>query len=142
RKSLITIQTGVVFDSAPFMRFYSSVIKQPDSSYAIGSAAWVVFAGAHPKNALNKVSSFCDVEMQDPSGSISTVLTDVHWDLRYHWQRHLISESKNKCEWNIRPGGRTSVPDTYRFVHRGYSKNLLGKLKEYTATSNTFTVTA
>ncbi|KAG7375082.1 hypothetical protein PHYBOEH_004792, partial [Phytophthora boehmeriae] len=56
-------------------------------------------------------------------------MTDAHWDLRYHWKRHLAAESKNTCEWNIRVGGRTSVPGTYRFVHRGNSKSLLGKIK-------------
>ncbi|POM57728.1 Hypothetical protein PHPALM_37724 [Phytophthora palmivora] len=68
-------------------------------------------------------------------------MTDAHWDIRYHWERKLVSESKNTCEWNIRAGGRTSEAGTYRFVHRGYSK-LLGKLKPYEATSNTFTVIA
>ncbi|KAG3138122.1 hypothetical protein PC128_g25631 [Phytophthora cactorum] len=68
------------------------------------------------------------------------VMTDAHWDLRYRWERKLVSESKNTCEWNIRSGGRTSVPGKYRFVHRGYSKNLLGKLKPYTATSDMFSV--
>ncbi|KAG2795992.1 hypothetical protein PC129_g21638, partial [Phytophthora cactorum] len=62
--------------------------------------------------------------------------------LRYHWERYLIAESKNKCEWNIRKGGRTSVAGTYRFVHRGYSKHLLGALTAYEATSNSFTMTA
>ncbi|KAG3062738.1 hypothetical protein PI125_g24478, partial [Phytophthora idaei] len=66
----------------------------------------------------------------------------AHWDLRYHWERYLIAESENKCEWNIRKGGRTSVAGTYRFVHRGYSKHLLGALTAYEATSNSFTMTA
>ncbi|KAE9135958.1 Neutral ceramidase [Phytophthora fragariae] len=141
RSSLITLQTGVVSDSAPLLRSFSSVRTQPASSYAVGSVASAVFAGAHPKNALTLVSSFCDLQKLGP-GSYSTVLTDAHWDLRYHWERHLIAESKNTCEWNIRKGGRTSVAGTYRFVHRGYSKNLLGALTAYTGASSSFTVTA
>ncbi|ETM56845.1 hypothetical protein L914_00253, partial [Phytophthora nicotianae] len=101
-----------------------------------------IFAGAHPKNALTLVSSFCDVQKLGSNGAYTTVLTDAHWDLRYRWERYLIAESKNTCEWNIRKGGRTSVAGTYRFVHRGYSKNLLGRLTAYEGTSNTFTVTA
>ncbi|KAG3054221.1 hypothetical protein PI124_g23672, partial [Phytophthora idaei] len=142
RTSLITLQTGVVVDSAPVLRSFSDVRTQPSSSYAVGSVASAVFAGAHPKNAITLVSSFCDVQKLGSNGVYATVLTDAHWDLRYHWERYLIAESKNKCEWNIRKGGRTSVAGTYRFVHRGYSKNLLGALTAYEGASNTFTVKA
>ncbi|GMF33519.1 unnamed protein product [Phytophthora lilii] len=142
RASLVTLQTGVVLDSAPLLRSFSYVRTQPASSYAVGSVASAVFAGAHPKNALTRVSSFCDVQKLGSNGAYSTVLTDAHWDLRYRWERYLIAESKNTCEWNIRAGGRTSVAGTYRFVHRGYSKSLLGTLTAYEGTSSTFTVMA
>ncbi|KUF93711.1 Neutral ceramidase [Phytophthora nicotianae] len=142
RTSLITMQTGVVMDAAPLLRSFSDVRTQPSSSYTVGSVASAIFAGAHPKNALTLVSSFCDVQKLGSNGAYTTVLTDAHWDLRYRWERYLIAESKNTCEWNIRKGGRTSVAGTYRFVHRGYSKNLLGTLTAYEGTSNTFTVTA
>ncbi|KAG1687834.1 hypothetical protein DVH05_004565 [Phytophthora capsici] len=140
RKSLATLDTGVIFDTAPLFRSFTYVRAQPSSSYRIGSVASAVFAGAHPRNGLTTVSSFCDVQKLESNGSYTTVMTDAHWDLRYRWERNLISESKNTCEWNIRSGGRTSVPGTYRFVQRGYSKNLLGKLKPYEATSATFKV--
>ncbi|KAK1931287.1 Neutral ceramidase B [Phytophthora citrophthora] len=142
RSSLITLQTGVVLDSAPLLKSFNSVRTQPSSSYTVGSVASAVFAGAHPKNALTLVSSFCDVQKLSSTGAYTTVLTDAHWDLRYHWERYLIAESKNTCEWNIRIGGRTSVAGTYRFIHRGYSKNLLGTLTAYEGVSNTFTVAA
>ncbi|KAI9988442.1 hypothetical protein PInf_021854 [Phytophthora infestans] len=142
RTSLITMQTGVMMDTAPLLRSFSYVRTQPSSSYAVGSVASAVFAGAHPKNAVTLVSSFCDIQKLGSNGAYTTTLTDAHWDLRYHWERHLITESKNTCEWNIRKGGRTSVMGTYRFVHRGYSKHLLGALTAYESTSNSFTVTA
>jgi neutral ceramidase len=142
RSSLVTLQTGVAFDSAPLLRSFAYVRTQPSSSYAVGSVASAVFAGAHPKNALTLVSSFCDVQQLGSGGAYATVLTDAHWDLRYHWERYLIAESRNTCEWNIRSGGRTSVAGTYRFVHRGYSKSLLGALTAYEGTSDAFTVTA
>ncbi|ETO82902.1 hypothetical protein F444_03006 [Phytophthora nicotianae P1976] len=140
RKTLATLDTGVVFDTAPLLRSYSYVRMQPSASYTIGSVASAVFAGAHPRNGLTLVSSFCDVQKLDPNGNYVTVMTDAHWDVRYRWEHKLVSESKNTCEWNIRSGGRTSVPGKYRFVHRGYSKNLLGNLKPYESTSNTFGV--
>ncbi|GMF38731.1 unnamed protein product [Phytophthora lilii] len=139
--NLMTLQTGVIMDSAPLFRSFSYVRTQPSSSYKVGSVASAVFAGAHPSNALTLVSSFCDVQKLGSNGLYTTVLTDAHWDLRYHWERYLVSESKNTCEWSIRAGRRTSVVGTYRFVHRGYSKNLLGKLTAYDGTSDTFTVT-
>ncbi|ETP55119.1 hypothetical protein F442_00285 [Phytophthora nicotianae P10297] len=142
RTSLITMQTGVVMDAAPLLRSFSDVRTQPSSSYTVGSVASAIFAGAHPKNALTLVSSFCDVQKLGSNGAYTTVLTDAHWDLRYRWERYLIAESKNTCEWNIRKGGRTSVAGTYRFVHRGYSKHLLVALTAYESTSNTFTVTS
>ncbi|KAG7394117.1 hypothetical protein PHYBOEH_005644 [Phytophthora boehmeriae] len=140
RDSLITLRTGVVMDSAPFFKSYDHVRKQPADTYKIGDVASAQFSGAHPKNSLTLVTSFCDVQRVDGENVFTTVMTDAHWDLRYHWKRHLISESKNTCEWNIRVGGRTSVPGTYRFVHRGNSKSLLGKIKPYEAVSETFTV--
>ncbi|KAG6584500.1 Neutral ceramidase [Phytophthora cinnamomi] len=142
RASLVTFQTGVVVDTAPSGGF-SAVRTQPESSYAVGGVASCVFAGAHPKNALTLVTSFCDVEKLDSDGrSYSTVMTDAHWDLRYRWKRYGIAGSKNTCEWNIRSGGRTSVAGTYRFIHRGYSRSLTGKLTAYEGTSNTFTLTS
>ncbi|KAG3176173.1 Neutral ceramidase [Phytophthora cactorum] len=129
-------------DSAPSQQSFSFVRSQPATLYSIGSVASAVFAGAHPMNALTLVSSFCDVQKLDSKGSFTTVMTDAHWDLRYHWERYLDTESKSTCEWNIRIGGRTSVAGQYRFVHRGYSKDSLGKLAAYEGTSNTFTLTA
>jgi neutral ceramidase len=140
RDSLVTFQTGVVLDTAPSGGF-SAVRTQPESSYAIGDVASCVFAGAHPKNGLTTVASFCDVEKLNSDGSSSTVMTDAHWDLRYHWKRYGVAGSKNTCEWSIRSGGRTSVAGTYRFVHRGYSRSLTGTLTAYEGTSNTFTLT-
>ncbi|EEY70371.1 neutral ceramidase, putative [Phytophthora infestans T30-4] len=95
RNSLITLQTGVVMDSAPLLRSFSDVRTQPSSSYSVGSVASAVFAGAHPKNALTLVSSFCDVQKLGSNGAYTTVMTDAHWDLRYRWERYLIAESKN-----------------------------------------------
>ncbi|KAG3093206.1 hypothetical protein PI125_g16918 [Phytophthora idaei] len=129
-------------DSAPSQQSFSFVRSQPATSYPIGSVASAVFAGAHPMNALTLVSSFCDVQKLDSKGSFTTVMTNAHWDLRYHWERYLDTESKRTCEWNIRIGGRTSMAGQYRFVHRGYSKDSLGKLAAYEGTSNTFTLTA
>ncbi|EGZ08153.1 hypothetical protein PHYSODRAFT_339994 [Phytophthora sojae] len=142
RDDLDTLDTGVVMDTPPLFHSFTYVHTQPSSSYTVGSVASAEFAGAHPRNGLTKVSSFCDVEKLGSNGAFTTVMTDAHWVVRYYWERHLVAQSKNTCEWNIRSGGRTSVPGKYRFVHRGYSKSLTGKLTPYVSTSDTFTVAA
>jgi neutral ceramidase len=142
RSTLITLQTGVVLDTAPLLQSFGAVRTNPSTSYAVGATASAVFAGGHPKNNLAAISSFCDVERL-VSGSYVTFMTDAHWDVRFKWARYLISESKNTCEWFIRAGDtKTSLPGTYRFRHRGYSKSLLGTLTAYEGVSASFTVTA
>ncbi|KAE9177371.1 Neutral ceramidase B [Phytophthora fragariae] len=141
RSSLSAVETSAGLDVAPNNQNFSYVRSQPSSSYAVGGLASAVFAGAHPMNGVSLVSSFCDVQKLGVDGSFTTTMTDAHWDVRYRWERYLDAESKNSCEWNIRAGGRTSQPGTYRFVHRGYAKNSEGKLVAYEGTSNAFTVT-
>jgi len=139
---LQTLQVGVIYDSPPLFESYEYVWEQPDASYAVGTTASAVFAGAHPKNGLTRIKSFCDLQKLGSGGSFRTVMTDAHWDLRYRWERHLVSQSRNTCEWVIRRGGRASLAGTYRFVHRGYSKALGGELEPYKSVSDTFTVAA
>lgn len=141
RSTLITIQTGVVLDSAPIFKSFGVIRTNPNASYSIGSTASAVFAGAHPKNNFDQIASFCDVEKLGADGATyTTFLTDAHWDVRYKWERYLIAESKNTCEWFVRSGSATSVAGTYRFRHRGYSKNLLGTLTAYNGVSSSFTI--
>ncbi|KAG1687835.1 hypothetical protein DVH05_004566 [Phytophthora capsici] len=140
RSELAAVELNTT-DTAPFQDGFSHVRTQPAPIYSIGSVASAEFAGAHPMNALTRVTSFCDVQKLDSSGVYTTVLTDAHWDLRYYWERYNESESKNKCEWMIRPDGRTSVAGTYRFIHRGFSKDSWGRLAAYEGASMPFTVT-
>ncbi|GMF58662.1 unnamed protein product [Phytophthora fragariaefolia] len=141
RSSLGTVETSAGVDVAPQNGNFSYVRFQPSISYTVGGVASATFAGAHPMNGVAQVSSFCDIQKLGLDGSFATIMTDAHWDLRYRWERYLDAESKNTCEWNIRSGGRTSQPGTYRFVHRGYAKNSGGKLIAYEGMSAAFTVT-
>ncbi|ETM97422.1 hypothetical protein PPTG_20288 [Phytophthora nicotianae INRA-310] len=50
RKTLATLDTGVVFDTAPLLRSYSYVRMQPSASYTIGSVASAVFAAGESKS--------------------------------------------------------------------------------------------
>jgi neutral ceramidase len=140
RKKLVNFQTGVWFDTAPGGKKYGDTRVAPKASYAIGETASVDFFGAHPKNRLTEVHSFCDIEKQTSAGTFTTVMTDAHWDVRYKWFRDSVADSKSICEWYIRPGGRTSVAGTYRFRHRGFSKPFIGSITPYEGVSATFTV--
>uniref|UniRef100_K3WIZ4 Neutral ceramidase n=1 Tax=Globisporangium ultimum (strain ATCC 200006 / CBS 805.95 / DAOM BR144) TaxID=431595 RepID=K3WIZ4_GLOUD len=140
RSKLVNFQTGVVFDTVPIGKSFGSIRTNPAASYTIGSTASALFYGAHPKNNLNLVTSFCDVERQVSAGVFETVMTDAHWDVRFRWARDSIADSKSTCEWFIRAGSRTSVAGTYRFRQRGYSKPLIGSIKAYEGVSATFIV--
>ncbi|KAF1324103.1 Neutral ceramidase, partial [Globisporangium splendens] len=140
RSQLANFQTGVTFDTVPSGKSFGSIRTNPAASYTIGSTASALFYGAHPKNNLNLVTSFCDVERQVSAGVFETVMTDAHWDVRFRWARDSIADSKSTCEWFIRAGSRTSVAGTYRFRQRGYSKPLIGSITAYEGVSSTFTV--
>uniref|UniRef100_K3WIZ3 Neutral ceramidase n=1 Tax=Globisporangium ultimum (strain ATCC 200006 / CBS 805.95 / DAOM BR144) TaxID=431595 RepID=K3WIZ3_GLOUD len=140
RSNLTNFQTSVAFDTVPSGKSFGSIRTNPAASYTIGSTASALFYGAHPKNNLNLVTSFCDVERQVSAGVFETVMTDAHWDVRFRWARDSIADSKSTCEWFIRAGSRTSVAGTYRFRQRGYSKPLIGSIKAYEGVSATFIV--
>ncbi|GAB9464571.1 Neutral ceramidase [Globisporangium polare] len=140
RSSLVNFQTGVVFDTVPGGKAFGGIRTNPAASYAVGTTASALFYGAHPKNNLNLITSFCDVEQEVSAGVFQAVMTDAHWDVRYRWARDSVADSKSTCEWFIRAGSRTSVAGTYRFKHRGYSKPLIGSLKAYEGVSSTFTI--
>ncbi|EGZ08155.1 hypothetical protein PHYSODRAFT_255995 [Phytophthora sojae] len=129
RSTLAAVETTAGLDVAPKNQNFSYVRSQPSSSYAVGGLASAVFAGAHPMNGVALVSSFCDIQQRGLDGAFTTLMTDAHWDVRYRWERYLDAESKNTCEWNIRAGGHTSQPGTYRFVHRGYAKGSEGGVR-------------
>jgi neutral ceramidase len=138
---LLTIQTGVVLDTAGWGKKFGDLREDARPSYALGDTVRVEFRGAHPKNHLDLVESFCDVETQDAStGKWSTYLRDAHWDVRFEWHRVGVSESRSVCSWYVRKGVVTSVAGTYRIRHRGFSKPLIGPIKPYEGVSATFSL--
>ncbi|TYZ67856.1 hypothetical protein PybrP1_003287 [[Pythium] brassicae (nom. inval.)] len=139
RTKLLNFQTGVVMDTVPLGKKFGALRSDAQATYPVGATVAVTFYGAHPKNKLSAVASFCDVE-QEINGNWVTVLTDAHWDVRYRWSRNGISESNSVCEWKIRPGGRSSVAGRYRLRHRGFSKPLIGAISAYEGVSSPFLV--
>ncbi|KAF0708482.1 Aste57867_6336 [Aphanomyces stellatus] len=129
-------------DDHPIGKGFGTVRSDAQASYAVGSSVKVSFVGGHPKNLMQQVHSFCDVEKQDPAtGAFSTYLTDAHWDVRFRWTRVATAESNSECEWVLRPGSPVSVTGVYRLRHRGFWKPLIGAIAAYDGVSSSFMVT-
>lgn len=133
-----TFQTGVVYDNPPAGKAFGTVLRAPDSSYARGATATVEFATGHPKNNVRRGSTFLEVQRLE-NGSWQRVLDDGDWETTYRWTRlnGLTGTSKATVTWDIAPD---TAPGTYRIVHHGDARSLLGKITPFTGATGTFTV--
>lgn len=133
-----TFQTGVVYDNPPTGKAFGGVLKAPESSYAPGSTATVEFATGHPKNNVRRDSTFLEVQRLE-NGTWKRVLDDGDWETTYRWSRlnGLSGTSKATITWRI---AADTAPGTYRIVHHGDAKNLLGKITPFTGATGNFTV--
>ncbi|MFJ5084165.1 neutral/alkaline ceramidase [Streptomyces sp. NPDC088706] len=134
-----TFQTGVVYDNPPLGKAFGSVLTGPAPSYARGARATVEFATGHPKNNLRRGGTFLEVQRLE-GGTWVRVLDDGDWDTTYRWTRinGLTGTSKATVTWDI---GADTAPGTYRIVHHGDAKNLLGRVTPFTGASPSFGVT-
>ncbi|MFD3439424.1 neutral/alkaline ceramidase [Streptomyces sp. NPDC058685] len=131
-------QTGVVYDNPPPNSSFGSVLAPPAASYTRGQTVTVDFATGHPKNNLRRGGTFLEVQRL-VNGQWVRTLDDGDWETKYRWTRlnGLTGTSKATITWSI---GAGAAPGTYRIVHHGDSKNLLGKITPFTGVSPTFTV--
>ncbi|TYZ67855.1 hypothetical protein PybrP1_003286 [[Pythium] brassicae (nom. inval.)] len=138
--ALYSFHLPVVLDSAGWGAAFGDLRQDAARAYRLGATVRVAFHGAHPRNRFPEVASFCDVEVERPSGVFEPLLTDAHWDVRFIWERRGLSESNSVCEWLTR-AGRTA-PGRYRIRHRGFFKSLTGALSPYEGLSSSFFVAA
>ncbi|MFH9610572.1 neutral/alkaline ceramidase [Streptomyces sp. NPDC017448] len=133
-----TFQTGVVYDNPPSGKAFGAVLEAPEGSYARGSTATVEFATGHPKNNVRRGSTFLEVQRLE-NGAWKRVLDDGDWETTYRWTRlnGLTGTSKATVTWKIAPD---TAPGTYRIVHHGDAKNLLGRVTPFTGATGAFTV--
>ncbi|WP_327677371.1 neutral/alkaline ceramidase [Streptomyces sp. NBC_00467] len=131
-------QTGVVYDNPPPNSSFGSVLTAPAASYTRGQTVTVDFATGHPKNNLRRGGTFLEVQRL-VNGQWVRTLDDGDWETKYRWTRinGLTGTSKATITWSI---GAGAAPGTYRIVHFGDSKNLLGRITPFTGVSPTFTV--
>jgi neutral ceramidase len=133
----ISVRPGVVLDTPPIGKAFGSVLTQPAAAYAPGADVRVDFVTGQPDNNLRDEGTFVEVQRQT-GGAWTTVSTDSEWQTIYRWKREYLSVSTAQITWTI-PAGTPA--GTYRIVHHGDAKNLLGTITPFTGTSRTFTVT-
>ncbi|XP_076318087.1 neutral ceramidase isoform X1 [Tachypleus tridentatus] len=138
----ITLKPGVIYDGAPFGRYFGEVVEDVKPVYAVGSEVRVTFVSGHPRNNLQLEGTFLTVERwSNISHTWEVVATDANWETRFHWYRtsSIFGESRVIISWNI---PSDASPGTYRIRHYGHRKNLLQVIRPYVGTSSEFDVVA
>jgi neutral ceramidase len=133
----ISVRPGVVLDTPPLGKSFGSVITEPNASYPPGADVRADFVTGQPDNNLRDEGTFVEVQRQTGAGW-TTVSTDSEWQTVYRWKREYLGVSTAQITWTV-PAGTPA--GTYRIVHHGDAKNLLGSITPFTGTSRTFTVT-
>ncbi|KAK4242728.1 Neutral/alkaline nonlysosomal ceramidase [Achaetomium macrosporum] len=142
RDKMLSFITGVVMDGTPAGKSFGAVTRQPASSYARGAVISATFAGANPRNNLRLEGTFAAVEKLGSDGKTWTqVLSDDDWRLVYSWKRTntVLGYSEVTITWETDADQDTA--GTYRIRYYGDAKPLIGDIKAFTGTSNSFTLT-
>ncbi|MDE2402818.1 MAG: neutral/alkaline ceramidase [Burkholderiales bacterium] len=132
----MNFQTGVVMDTPSIGRTFGSVLTDAAASYRTGDTVSVRFQSGHPKNNLRRNGTFLEVQKLTPTGWIR-VADDGDWSTHYHWDRLFATASSANISWTIAPD---TAPGTYRIVHHGDAKSLLGKITPLQGISRSFQV--
>ncbi|KAJ6579640.1 ceramidase [Mycena vulgaris] len=138
--SAISLQTGVVFDAAPFGKSFGQVLIDvvKTAAYKVGDTVVAQFVGANPRNNLRLEGTFLSVD-QLVSGAWKAVRSDSHPSTLYQWTRvsTILATSSVNISWTIEAG---TPAGTYRLRYFGDSKPLIGSISAFTGTSSNFTI--
>eukprot|EP00775_Hariotina_reticulata_P010279 gene10279-10438_t len=138
----ISLLPPVLFDEVPAGTSFGDVVLQPLSTYVQGQAVEAVFRSGNPRNNVRRGGSFLAVQRLD--GPIwTTIATDNDWSTHFYWERHFIlsAQSFATVRWAI--PNSSEVSGTYRLVHSGEHKQLLGgKIVTFSGITSNFTVMA
>ncbi|KAK4103311.1 Neutral/alkaline nonlysosomal ceramidase [Parathielavia hyrcaniae] len=144
RERSLSFITGVVQDSAPLGTSFGAVRTQPASSYARGSVVNATFVGANPRNNLRLEGTFAAVERlgsgEDGGSTWAQVLSDADWRLVYSWERtnFVLGHSEVTISWETDP--QLDAAGTYRLRYYGDAKPLIGNIRAFTGTTDSFTL--
>lgn len=128
---------GVVFDDVPVTVDFGHVVKDADAQYQHGQNVTVTFWGANPRNNLETMQGFLQVQRK-VNGVWQTVYHDWDWSTMYHWQRVGAAYSKITVVWHIADDDPAGI---YRILQNGHYKyGWNGKIYPYSGQSREFAV--
>jgi len=136
----ISLAPGVIYDSVAHGKKFGDVTIQPPSTAVVGDVVSVVFCSSNPRNNLRTEDTFLAVQMLSSDGlSWVDIATDGNWETKFEWNRpkEFEGESFATIVWEL---PLDTMPGTYRIQHYNSHKSLLGKITEFSGTSNTFKV--
>lgn len=139
--SQIDLQPGVIFDDKPWGKQFGDLYQDVHQVYKPGETVKVVFWGAHPKNNYriqNINRGFLAVQYLNPTTGVwETIRHDYDWDTEYQWTRNGVAYSLISIIWRI----PTQInPGSYRILHFGDYKTILGKIYPYKGSSSEFKI--
>jgi neutral ceramidase len=138
RGSQLNFQMGVLMDLPSYGKQFGQVLQDASPQYKPGETVTVRFQTGHPKNHLHRNGTLLEVQALI-NGAWKAVADDGDWSTRYHWLRTFGAESAAEISWVIpadAPAG------SYRIVHHGDAKSMLGDITAFSGTSSVFQVTA
>ncbi|KAK3381438.1 Neutral/alkaline nonlysosomal ceramidase [Podospora didyma] len=140
RKSSLSFITGVMVDNAPIGTSFGACSAQPKASYTRGAVVNATFVGANPRNNLRLEGTYAAIEKLAADGTTwSQVRSDEDWSLVYTWTRtnFVLGYSSVVISWET---SGSDAAGTYRVKYYGDSKPLIGSIKAFFGTSNSFTL--
>lgn len=109
----------VLFDDIfPTLKF-GSVHLEPNEQYQPGDLVHVIFWAGHPRNNLETMKGFLEVQTLKPDGEWQTILHDWDFETVYRWERIGIAYAFGHVYWKI---PSNTPPGTYRILHAGHYK--------------------
>lgn len=111
--------TPVFFDDVPPMRRFGDVHLQPFKEYWPEDLVHVAFWSGHPRNNLQTMKGFLEVQQLMPNGQWQALAHDWDFETVYRWERIGIAYAYGHVYWKI-PAHTAS--GTYRITHSGHYK--------------------
>ncbi|RPD72229.1 Neutral/alkaline nonlysosomal ceramidase [Lentinus tigrinus ALCF2SS1-7] len=141
--SAISLQTGVVFDSAGIGHSFGDVktdVRNASSPYKAGEAVIATFVGANPRNNLRLEQTFLSVD-QLVNAQWKAVRSDSHPSTTYQWARDstILGTSTVNITWVVESG---TPSGTYRLTYYGDSKSIGGSITPFVGHSSNFTISS
>ncbi|XP_035212767.1 putative inactive neutral ceramidase B isoform X1 [Stegodyphus dumicola] len=136
----ISLQPGVIFDTAYFGKNFGDVLKDAKERYCPGDTVFVTFVSGHPRNDPMLERTFLTIEKMNPlTGNWTVIATDADWETKFHWVRTniLLGHSEAIMSWDI---PEDTEPGKYRIRHFGHSKSIFQKITPYKGTSSPFII--